>query len=87
MNVFGGAAGFLSGLDNVLLLLKLGVALLALLATAYVLRSLAGTLGPLARALQWLFALPEDVAAGLAHGVRLLIWAAVVAAGLWIWLG
>lgn len=85
-NAIHNATSFFSGLDNALLLLKLGVALLVLLVTGYVARSLAGALGPLARALKWLFALPDDAAAGIAHGVRLLIWAAAVAAGLWVWL-
>jgi hypothetical protein len=67
-------------LDDAMTLLKVGAGLLALGVATYLIRSLGSFLGPFAKGLKWLFGLPEDVTAGLASGVRVLIWAATVAA-------
>jgi hypothetical protein len=49
----------------------------------YVIRSAGGVVLPVARSVKWLFGLPDDVIVGMAHGVRVLIWAVIVAAVLW----
>jgi hypothetical protein len=74
--------------DKVYLLLKVGALVLALIALAagtYILRSV---LGPLIRVVEFLFAYtpgtrPNDITAGLAHGIRLVAWSTLVGLGLW----
>ncbi len=68
---------------NVVFWLKVLALVLGVGVLAFTVRAAGSLLGPLARLARWLCGLPEDVEAGVAHGARLLFWAAVFAAGLW----
>jgi len=69
--------------ENALILLKVIAALLAVGIGAFVLKCVGSLLGPLAKAIRWLFGLPEGVAAGVAHGARLLIGSVIIAVSRW----
>jgi hypothetical protein len=67
------------GISKVYPLLKIGVALVGAATIAYVART---TLGPLALGVRWMFGTGE-IAEGVAHGARLMVWAALIGGGLW----
>ena len=84
---------FLKPLEQLLPMLKMGLyvvlalaAILALGVVTYVVRS---TGGPVLRVLQWLCwytpgTPPHPVVAGIAHGLRLVLWAALLALTCWL---
>jgi hypothetical protein len=69
------------------LVLAAGAGVIVLGIAIYVIRSVGSVFVPLARSVKWLFGLPDDVTAGMAQGVRVLIWAVIVAAILWAIIG
>jgi hypothetical protein len=81
--MFDTLEGLVNNFDRALFLLKVIAALLAAAVAAYVARTV---FGPLAQVVRWMFGNGE-IAAGVAHGARLLAWAAVIGLGLWLWLG
>jgi hypothetical protein len=72
----------LNGLGNVLGIVAAALAVIALAAVVYALKT---AFGPLAVVLKWLFAYApgNEAIAGISYGARMLVWAAVVAAVVW----
>jgi hypothetical protein len=75
---------FLNGFGNIVWIVAAALAVIALAAAVYAIKT---AFGPLGVVLQWLFAYapgePNEAVAGISFGVRMLVWAAVVAAVVW----
>jgi hypothetical protein len=87
MEILQNLDGALDWLKAIAALLAVAAAIIALCVAVYVVRSVGGVVMPLARSVKWLFGLPDEFTAGMAQGVRVLIWAVIVAAVLWVIIG
>jgi len=74
---------FLNGFGNIALIVAAAVAVIALAAAVYAIKT---AFGPLGVVLKWLFAYApgNEAVAGISYGARMLAWAAVVAAVVWL---
>ena len=73
----------LNGFGNIALIVAAAAAVIALAAAVYALKA---AFGPLGVVLKWLFAYApgNEAIAGISYGARMLVWAAVVAAVVWL---
>ena len=72
----------LNGLGNIVWIVAAALAVIALAAVVYAIKT---AFGPLGVVLKWLFAYApgNEAVAGISYGARMLVWAAVVAAVVW----